>query len=224
MRSSDHRNRSTMENLLKFVSNNTKIETIIDIGASDGRWSQSAKQYFKNQKFHLLEANPLHEKQLSRNAKYLNDATFTIKVVGDKVGKVYFNDEDLFGGVASEQAEAGFKPYNSTCIDYEISRNNLNPPYLLKFDTHGFEKAILLGSSKALVNTNAIVMECYNFNISNDALLFWEMCSYLNGFGFRVADIVNQLYRPTDGFLWQMDILFLRSDREEFKVKNYNTN
>lgn len=222
IRSSDHRNRSTMERTMQFLSKNTHVNTVIDIGASDGRWSLMAKQYFKYSKFHLIEGNPYHERKLKRNILKFRNATYNINVASSAVGEVFFDSQDIFGGVASKTEKSGFDSSNATTVDNDVDQFNLTGPFLIKFDTHGFEKDILLGSERTLEKTDVIVMECYNFKISEDAVLFWEMCDFLNKKGFLVADIVNQLYRPSDNFLWQIDIVFLRSERPEFQINKFN--
>lgn len=221
VRKSDPRNRAVMPRSLEFLSKTTNISTIIDIGASDGRWSLEAKKYFNRSKFHLIEGNKSHEEALMKNLTKLNDASYTLKVAGSKLGDIYFDDKDLFGGIASNQPNANYSKMEATTIDHEVSSKQLIGPFLIKFDTHGFEKQILIGAKETLKNTNAILMECYNFKISENALLFWEMCAFLEENGFRTADIVNQLHRPSDDFLWQIDILFLRSDRPAFNRNTY---
>jgi hypothetical protein len=94
-------------------------------------------------------------------------------------------------------------------------------PYLMKFDVHGFELAILRGAEKTLANTSLLIMECYNFEIAPDMLLFYDMCRYLHERGFRVADISEPLWREHDKVFWQADFFFVRADRPEFQYKSY---
>ena len=108
-----------------------------------------------------------------------------------------------------------------TTVDFEVQRLGLNSPFLLKFDTHGFEVPILEGAKETLRVTSAIVMECYNFKIAPEALLFYEMCEYLGKFGFRPIDVVEPRHRLYDDAFWQMDIAFVKEDRPEFGYKAY---
>ena len=64
-------------------------------------------------------------------------------------------------------------------------------------------------------------MECYLFRNSDNWLLFWEMCDWLLKRGFRCMDVVDPLYRPKDGMLWQLDLFFARSDWPKFQDKNF---
>ena len=93
--------------------------------------------------------------------------------------------------------------------------------YFMKLDTHGFEVPILDGASQTLTETDVIIMECYNFRIAPECLLFFEMCDYLKGFGFRCIDLVDPHHRPYDDSLWQMDLVFVRENRPEFLHPSY---
>jgi hypothetical protein len=56
-----------------------------------------------------------------------------------------------------------------------------------------------------------LVIEAYNYRISGEALLFWELCAYLAERGFRPVDLVDSMHRPYDDAFWQMDLVFVRS-------------
>src|SRR6185312_9804788 len=86
------------------------------------------------------------------------------------------------------------------------------PPLLVKLDTHGVEAAILAGAEQTLGRSVAWIIEAYNHRITTDCLLFWELCDYMAEQGFRPLDLVDVLHRPYDRTLWQMDLLFIRSD------------
>ncbi len=72
-----------------------------------------------------------------------------------------------------------------------------------------------------LANTDVIIMECCNFEIAPECLLFHEMCDLPKKHGFRCIDLVDPLYRPCDNSFWQMDLVFVRENRDEFKYIKY---
>jgi hypothetical protein len=94
-------------------------------------------------------------------------------------------------------------------------------PYLLKFDTHGYELPILSGSIGAIKNTTAIIMETYNFKLTPASLRFHEMCAHLEDLGFRPADIADPMLRLHDEAFWQVDFLFLKADSDIFQYQHY---
>ena len=130
--------------------------------------------------------------------------------------------KDPFGGVASHTKSEKFNT-SLPCItvDDEVAKRNLKGPFLLKLDTHGFEEPIFNGAEETLKNTNLVFVETYNFDIEKTSLRFWEMCQFLSEKGFRPIDLCEPMHRPKDGAFWQIDILFVRKDREEFQSNSY---
>jgi len=104
-----------------------------------------------------------------------------------------------------------------TTIDAEVEKRNWLGPSAIKLDTHGFEVPILEGAVRTLDQAEVLIIECYNFNISPESIRFPELCRYLEPRGFRCFDLINPRRRPNDQVLFQMDMVFLRSDRPEFK-------
>jgi FkbM family methyltransferase len=219
----ENANRCTMEGTLQATAGRGHaIHTVIDIGASNGSWSRSCMKYYPMSSYLLVEAQPVHENALTSFCSMNQNAQFILAAAGDTAGEINFHAADPFGGVAS------YTPFATdnikvpvTMIDMEVLSRKLPGPYLLKLDTHGYEVPILKGAAAILQETEVIVIECYNFRIATESLLFYEMCDYLERLGFRCIDIVDPLYRPGDDALWQMDMVFVRSDRPEFGKNTY---
>lgn len=196
------------------------LSTFIDVGASNGSWSLAAKKYFPAARFHMIEAQPCHRTALDELCR--SDASFshTLAAASDQCGEIHFDASGgPFGGVASLQKPAGQDSETltpCTTIDAEVAIHRLEPSFLIKLDTHGFELPILEGASYTLKNTAALFIECYNFHPGPTGLAFWEFCSLMEKKGFRPFDLVETVHRPRDGIFWQADILFLRSERPEF--------
>lgn len=206
----------------RLANRHIPINTVIDVGASNGCWSKEMMKVYPSADYLLIEANPLHQPDLESFIASNDNVEFTLSVAGDRVGSVYFDDSDLFGGTASLEAGGTMaKTLPSTTIDVEIKDRALSGPYLLKLDTHGFELPILEGASESLKLCNILVIETYNFNLTGDCLMFWEMCTHLASLGFRPLDIVEPMFRPKDQAFWQIDIVFARDDRIEFSSNTY---
>jgi len=206
----------------RIVSRGITVGTVIDIGASNGMWSESVMPYFPGAKYLLIEAQDVHLPDLKKFTARHPNADYVLKAAGEKAGTIYFDGDEPFSGQAmTERGRDGLIEVPVCRIDEEIAARGLPGPYLLKFDVHGFELPILRGASETLKNTSLLVMECYNFEIAPQSLLFHDMCRHLHELGFRVADISEPLWRPGDKMLWQMDIFFVRSDRPEIQHKSY---
>jgi FkbM family methyltransferase len=207
--------------LRRIAARGMEIGTVIDIGASNGAWCESAMKVFPGARYLLIEAQPVHEPQLKAFTAAHANTEYVLKAAGEKPGSVFFDASDPFAGQASDRAAPGLVEVPVTSVDHEIASRNLPGPYLLKFDVHGFELPILRGAQLALANTNLLVMECYNFEIASDMLQFPEMCIYMREHGLRVIDMSEPLWREKDDALWQMDFFFVRAGRPEFQVNSY---
>jgi FkbM family methyltransferase len=215
---------NTFEYILKNLKQRGILaNTVIDIGASDGRWSNDIIHIFPQSQFFLIEANDFHKNGLESFKTKNNNVEYIIAAAGDELGQIYFDNEDPFAGLAMhEKPEGNCITVPVVTVDHCVCKNNLSGPFLLKLDTHGFEIPILNGATNVLKDTNIIIVEAYNFKIAKDCLLFWEMCEYLVKKGFRPCGIIDVMYRPKDNFLWQMDLVFVNGTREEYKDNYYS--
>jgi FkbM family methyltransferase len=201
-----------------------EVRSVIDVGASDGRWTVCARQSFPNARFLLIEAQGLvHGPQLEALARTSGNIEIVLAAAGAHRGTIHFQALDNFGGAASEQAFSDRDVIvQMTTIDDEVARRALPPPYFVKLDTHGFERQILEGASSTLPQTSLLQIEAYNFELQPGALRHWELCEFLDHRGFRPVDIADPMRRPRDGVFWQCDLFFARADRPEFASNTYD--
>lgn len=199
-----------------------EVASVFDIGASNGRWSAMAMPSFPRARF--IGIDPLAEREASLKALKAKDPRFDyiLCVAGREAdGKVELAvGDDLDGSTVGGQGEKRIVPSHS--LDAIAAMRGLQGPYLLKFDTHGFEVPILEGATAVLAETAYIIMEVYNFRHTEGTLLFWEMCIYLEKRGFRCFNLVEPMHRPLDHNLWQMDLFFARHDSPIFASDQFN--
>lgn len=225
------RSMSTDRALWRVAGRGLEIATVIDVGASNGMWSAVCERHYPACHYLLVEAQKPHAEALETYCTARPMAQYVLAVAGDERGEIYFDDRDLFGGVASKTKSTdnsaphidarALKVMRQITIDDEIGARNLPGPYLIKLDTHGYEVAILLGAKEALRKTNLVVIETYNFRIQESSLLFHEMVAYMRELGFGVIDMSEPLWRELDRAFWQIDLFFVPLDRPEFRVNTY---
>lgn len=215
--------RATMEGAFRALAGRKQVfNTVIDIGASNGSWSASLMRHFPSCRYLLVEAQPVHEAALQEFCAGRSNAQFVLAAAGERAGRIHFDASEPLSGQASHTPFASNNiEVPVVALDGLLEARKLDGPYLLKFDTHGFEVPILKGAAAILKNTEVIIMECYNFRIAPEALTFDEMCGYLREHGFRCIDLVDPMHRPHDNSFWQMDLVFVRADRPEFRYSSY---
>jgi len=209
--------------LERIKNHHFKVKSVIDIGASNGIWSLNIIKKFPELNS-VLAIEPLEERKesLLRIAKRVKKFKFSPCIAGefDNEFKTLNVSNDLdgttvdgYGGIA--------RNVMTKSIDTLVEENNLVGPFLIKFDTHGYEIPILKGAKRTLLDTDVIIMEVYNFHVSDNAILFPEMCQFLDSLGFRCFDLINPVLRPYDNSFWQADLIFCKKTHQMFDYEHY---
>ncbi|MDY7096629.1 MAG: FkbM family methyltransferase [Pseudomonadota bacterium] len=212
-----------MEYALDWLSRRNResdrpIASILDLGAAQGNWSRLALDLFPGAR--IVGVDPLQERVPYLEKLKAEDGRFDfVSAVagGDDGGTVELAVTDDLDGSSVHGSEGETRTVSVQSVDGIVERHGLRGPFFLKFDTHGFERPILESAEKVLEQTDYIVMEAYNFRHTPETMLFHEMIAYLGEKGFRVSHLVDVLNRPTDGALWQVDLMFARADDPIFE-------
>lgn len=211
-----------MEHLLaRAAARGFRPGTVVDVGASDGVWSLLAHRHFPDAKFLLFE--PLTEHATALATLRASHGFIPVPAVaGASRSTVAFAVAgDLDGsGVAGPDAPATRTVPVMTVAD-ATREHAARGPYCLKLDTHGYELPVLAGAEELLPQTELIIIEAYNFNLTDDCLRFPELCTWLEHRGFRCCDLADPMSRPGDGVLWQVDLAFAPSGSAFFASNRY---
>jgi len=212
---------STPAALARIAARGLEIRTVIDVGASDGRWSLQAEQVWPGARFHLVEANRVHENRLRRLCARKATYDYSLAAAGPVDGTVPFDGSNPFGGRAAPDEDAPHTVVPQRSLASLVAEQHLAPPFLIKLDTHGYEVPILEGAAPLSPDVNLFVIEAYNFRLSPDGLRFHELCGLMAERGFSVIDMSEPLWRRKDGALWQFDLFFVPSTRPEFAYTRF---
>lgn len=210
------------EALARVRSHQFEVRTVIDVGASNGVWSEHAVRHFPDAQFLLVEALREREPELAQLTQRHPNFSYVLAAAGETAGETTLNvADDLDGSAVGAGLGANVRTVPVTTLDLECAARQLRPPFFIKLDTHGFEVPILRGSQACLPQTSVLMLEVYNFHCTPWALLFHEMCAHLDGLGFRCFDLVNPMLRVKDGCFWQMDLLFAPKTAAIFAYEHY---
>jgi len=94
-------------------------------------------------------------------------------------------------------------------LDQLCLEKNLPGPYLLKLDVQGAELQVLRGASRTLQQSDAVVLEVTLFGTMIGGPQFSDVVQFMGQMGFVVYDIFGFNYRPLDGALAQVDMIFV---------------
>lgn len=200
-----------------------EVKTVIDIGAASGSWCAISHRVFPSAS--LVAVEPLPESFAKLRARLRSipnsfamqavvsdldrsEVEFTISPDGDGSGV------GLMGGISQKMP--------SRTVDSIIDELCMSGPFLIKLDTHGHELPILSGAHKTLSQSMAVIIEAYNYKLTERSPLFWELVQTMVGYGFRPFDLVDPSPRPLDSSLWQFDIIFLPANHRVFASSAYS--
>jgi len=192
------------------------------VGASDGRWTRMCMKYLPESTYLLIEAQNGHLEGLQQIKNDFKNVDFVLAAAGDSEGEIFFDNNDLFGGVAShEPLENNSIKVRLVTIDKQVAEKKLKGPFLIKLDTHGFEIPILQGALNTIKEAGLFIIEAYNYKITNHSLRYFEMCQYMEELGFSSIEMVDMMLREKDASFWQMDIFFIPSKDKVFDYISY---
>lgn len=186
-----------------------KIDTIYDIGAFRGQWTdQLYKSSLKNKKFYLFEANIENEKYLK---KYKHK--YFIETLSNDTKEVKFYSKastgDSYYPEQSNYYESNLKPKikKTTTIDLIKDKNDLPLPDFIKIDTQGSELDILKGATKTIEKCKVILLECPIISYNKGAPNINQYIDYLNSINYLPYDVCE--IHKINNVLVQVDIFFL---------------
>ena len=188
---------------------------IIDVGASTGVWSDTAKRIFSKARYLLVD--PLHAHYVRLNKWYFRrnpDFEPIAAAVSDKPGEAELNvSPDLYGSSLLQPADS--RPYETVrvpvlTLDQIAAERKLTGRGLLKIDVQFTEHLVLAGAQQLLKQVDVLLLELSLFKYAPGAMLFPEMLELVRELGFNYAEDIGGWRSPIDGTTLQKDVLFVR--------------
>jgi FkbM family methyltransferase len=221
-RTTDHSKINMDQALYRCKARGVRVASVFDIGASNGSWSEICLRHFSDASYALVEAQDIYGPSLDDFCLHHPSCRAVIAAAGREVGRSHFDNSQALGGAVLDEAGSCTISVPTTTIDVTRDSLNLRPPHLIKLDTHGYEVPILEGASRTLPEASLLVIEAYNFRISERSLKFYELCLYLEKKGFCPIDIGDVMLRSYDASFWQMDLFFVPANSHPFLHRSFN--
>jgi FkbM family methyltransferase len=196
-------------------------DTILDIGAHHGNWTNDMKQIYGDSKYYLFEAINYYE--LTRYENDNNVNVYNI-LLSDKIEEVKWYQKQNTGDSMFREKTHIFDDCEvikreTIDLNTHLLHNNIlhdSKNILIKIDCQGAEMPILKGSTSILEKTDFIILEIPLFGQYNEGVpAFLEHISFMNSIGFITYDILENHY--INNFNMQVDVIFIN------KNHNFNT-
>lgn len=191
---------------------------VVDVGASDGIWSESVNSLFPAARFILAEAlASQYERAGKRNAanRFANFELAEI-AISNKPGKASLHvSSDLYNSSLLHVGEAGKLAktisIDVTTLDELAISRKIAGRGILKVNVQFAEHLVIEGGRNLIANQiDAIVLELTLQRAIPEAKTFDEMIVLMSHLGFRYFDDAGEWRDPRTGLLEQKDVLFVR--------------
>ncbi len=201
--------------------------TVIDVGAANGTFE--LYETFPDAR-HLL-IDPLEENSscLETIVKSLLNAEYIIAAATHKNGSVNINvHPDLHGSslyLECEDSDVNGVPRSVPAITLDdlYEERCLKGPFLIKIDVQGAELDVLRGAVNLLEFTDYIILETSLFGFFVGGPQFSDIVEFMKIYGFVVYDFLCCQYRPLDGAMSQVDLVFVKENGLFRKYHYYAT-
>ena len=199
-------------------------DTILDIGAHHGNWTNSMRTIFADSTYYLFEAIDYLELNQFKNDNKVK--IFNI-LLNDKKEEVNWYQMKNTGDSIFRERTHNFNnceiiKRDTIDLDTYILQNNMlheSKHILIKIDCQGAEIPILKGSTSILEKTDFIILEIPLFGQYNEGVPdFLEHIAFMNSIGFITYDIIDNHY--IHDFNMQVDVLFINKNHKFNKIVN----
>lgn len=202
------------------------VETIIEVGAADGRDSLHYAELFPEARIFAFEPIPSSFEQLAAKAKaHGNRIVPCNSAMSDAVGSATFHLAewpDASSLLSVNQTGSTFDQYNATrtsiqvkteTLDHYCDTHGLQSIDVLKMDAQGAESNILKGA-KSLLQKKAIKLiytEVNFLEIYKGSGLYHAIAKHLEDHGFKLHNLYGLVTNQKGQLAWG-DAIFTRND------------
>lgn len=192
--------------------------TCVDVGAAFGRFSLACARVFPRAHYLLVEPLEEYRPYLEAVGDQLAHASYAGVAAAARSGETSFHiHADLVGSSMLREAEGpkvdgASRIVTAVTLDEFTRARGAGGPYLLKVDVQGAELEVLRGARSVLAATDYVILETSFFRFFIEGPELPAVIEFMSRGGFVPYDIFGLQYRPLDGALSQVDLVFVRED------------
>jgi FkbM family methyltransferase len=194
-----------------------KPNVIFDIGAAKGTWTEETRAIFPHALYVLVDPLPKNRESLNAVAARSGKGHVISAAVGgsNKAMELYVHGDQSSFLKSQRFGGDSIKVPVRTCDDildevWPGDRQKLS--VCLKVDAQGFEMEVLAGATRALENTDVLLIEVSIQRVYEGNPLAHQVIAHLGALGFCIYDIASYVQRPHDRALTQVDLVFVREN------------
>lgn len=205
------------------------IHTVLDVGASNGQWTEHVKTVFPDAEFHLFEplVNSIpdyrdeHARRKAAGEKYTLHEMALSDSDGEAVIEVH--DNVYASSLLELGSTQGFSKIKVSLgmLDTLLSNGKVPQADIIKMDTQGSELKILRGATHMLKDTKFIVVESwFQRGYGPETPLLSEIVAFMTEHGFQPFDYGDPWRQDWDGRLGALDIWFANTSIAALRMKD----
>ena len=204
--------------------------TVIDVGAAMGSFTRTCHKFFPHAHYLLVE--PLNEylPALTKVIETIPEATYDMRAASASEDPVVLNvHNDFVGSSLYREVEEGTgvngvpREVPAVTLDRLVEQRQAQRPFMVKIDVQGAELDVLSGAETTLRHTELLLLEVSLFEFFQSAPLLCEVVAHMKAQGFVPYDVLGLQYRPIDGALSQLDIVFVKEKGAFRRIHAYAT-
>jgi len=204
--------------------------TVIDVGAAMGSFTRTCHRVFPHAQYLLIEPLKEYVPALAKVVQAIPRATLEISAASATDNPVVLNvHDDLVGSSLYQEMEEGTgingvpREVQAVTLDRLVAQTHAQAPFLIKVDVQGAELDVLSGAETTVQHAGLVLLEVSLFQFFQGAPLLCEVLAYMKARGFVPYDLLGLQYRPIDGALSQVDVVFVKEHGAFRRIHAYAT-
>lgn len=219
--------RTSFDMVRSLVQQGIAARTVLDVGANRGQFSVAVLELMRPEVVHAFEPLPAAAARLRQLGTRYPALVVHQTAVGAAKGdaQIRVSEQTQSSSLLQmlprhldafpESRVRATVEVKVHALDEMFVPADLRRPTLLKVDTQGFERAVILGSSTLLSAVDYVVLELSFTELYQGEMLFTEGVRLLAASGFAFARPVGALRDPRTREYLQMDALFVRGSIQQ---------
>ena len=188
-------------------------QVILDVGASNGRWTREIVKSFPGATVFLFEPGTAYTKEMQATLDSHERLKLFPIAIGERDGPVtYHVHPDPQGSTTVDWQEGNFATPTTVpmrTIDSLIKEGAITRPDLIKMDIQAGELAALKGAVATLPSVRVLHLETWIMQGYGGKIpLLLDLMVFLRPLGFRLFDLGTQ-FRTDTGALYSIDACFV---------------